>query len=376
MQDKLVDIARKNLIRLTKKLEELEVDGSLITWEGNVFYLTGLPKPSGSYLLLLKGEEPKLLVPALDYWRACDFTRGFEVIPYASYQLPGVGVDVLTKKLHDYIVDEITSRNMNKLGIDLSYQAPLGARTDVKARERGIEVRDIGDLLSDLRAVKQPEEVDLMRKALEVTEDALWEVLGSIKPGVREYEVAAELEYCIKSRGVGELAFGTIVASGPNAAYPHAVPSARKVREGDVIVIDVGAKYHGYCSDMTRTVAVGAPAHEVKKIIDAVDEAVNNAIDRISEGVKAEDIDEAARATLRKYGLDKYFIHSTGHGVGVEVHEKPRLGKGGNYVVKEGMIITIEPGVYLHGQYGVRIENMVLVRKNRAEVLNKKPNII
>ncbi len=369
-------ISQKNLRNLTNKLEAEGLDAALIVWESNVFYLTGLPKPSGSYLLILKGEDPRLLVPALDYWRVSDSVRGFEVIPYASYQLPGIGVNVLTKKLHEYIVDELASRNVRKVGIDLSYTTSLGSKVESRAREKGIEVKDIGDLITGMRSIKSDEEVSLMWRALEITEEALWRGLEVLKPGIRECEVAAEIEYVIKSKGAEGLAFDTIVASGPNAAYPHAIPGTKEVKEGETVVIDVGAKYCGYCADMTRTAIVGSPPPEIKKAIEAVNEAVLNAVDKVADGVKAEEVDEAARSTLRKYGLDKYFIHSTGHGVGIEVHEKPRLGKGSNEVVKEGMVITIEPGVYLHRRYGVRIENMILVRKNHGEVLNKKPNIV
>jgi len=375
VQVELPNISRRNLLRFTKKLEENEFDGALVAWESNVFYLTSFPKPAGSYLLILRDEDPKLLVPALDYWRASDFTKGFEIIPYAYYQLPSIGIKVLTKKLHEYVIDELVSRNIKKFGIDLSYPTSLGIKLELKAMEKNIDVTDVGDLLTEIRAIKFAEEVDLMRKALEVTENALWRGLEVIKPGAREYDIAAEIEYFIKSSNAGGLAFDTIVASGPNAAYPHAIPSIKEVKKGEVVIIDVGARYCGYCADMTRTVVVDAPSPEVKKAIEAVNEAVLNAIDKVADGVKAEEIDEAARLILRKYGLDKYFIHSTGHGIGVEVHEKPRLGKGSTEVVKEGMVVTIEPGVYLHKKYGVRIENMVLVKKNRGEVLNKKPNI-
>lgn len=374
--DELKNIPRRNLRSLINKLETKNLGAVLVAWESNVFYLTGLPKPSSSYLLILRGENPKLLVPALDYWRVSDSVKGFEVVPYASYQMPAVEVKVLTKKLHEYVVDELTSRNIKSLGIDLSYTTLLGSKVESRAKEKGIEVKDIGDLITDMRSIKSDEEVNLMRMALEITEEALWRGLEIVKPGAKECEVAAEIEYVIKSRGAEGLAFDTIVASGPNAAYPHAIPGTKEVRDGETVVIDVGAKYCGYCADITRTVVVGSPPPEVKKVIEAVNEAVLNAIDKVDDGVKAEEVDEAARSTLRKYGLDKYFIHSTGHGVGIEVHEKPRLGKGSSEVVKKGMVITIEPGVYLHKRYGVRIENMVLVRKNRGEVLNKRPNII
>jgi len=374
--DELKNIPQRNLRSLINKLETENLDAALIAWESNVFYLTGLPKPSGSYLLILRGENPKLFVPALDYWRVSDSVKGFEVVPYASYQLPAVEVKVLTKKLYEYVVDELTSRNIKSLGIDLSYTTSLGSKVESRAKEKGIEVKDVSDLVTDMRSIKSDEEVSLMRRALEITEEALWRGLEVLKPGIRECEVAAEIEYVIKSKGADGLAFDTIVASGPNAAYPHAIPGTKEVREGETVVIDVGAKYCGYCADMTRTVIVGSPPPEVKKVIEAVNEAVLNAIDKVADGVKAEEIDDAARSTLGKYGLDKYFIHSTGHGVGIEVHEKPRLGKGSKEVVKEGMVITIEPGVYLHKHYGVRIENMILVRKNHGEILNRKPNIV
>jgi Xaa-Pro aminopeptidase len=224
--------------------------------------------------------------------------------------------------------------------------------------------------------VKDDEEISLMREAVRITEGALRKTLLDLKPGLREYEIAAMLEGSMRFMGADGYAFETIVASGPNGAFPHALPTSKEVVEGEEIVIDMGARFGGYCADMTRTPVLGKADKEIKSIIEALDEAVNEATDAVAPGVKVSDVDAIARKVLAKQGLDKYFIHSLGHGVGVEVHEPPRVAQGVNAVLEPGNVITIEPGVYINGKYGARIENMVLVTKSGHDVINSLPNLV
>ena len=215
-----------------------------------------------------------------------------------------------------------------------------------------------------------------MIKAQSVTDAAFTEILPFIKEGVSEIEVAARLEYIILKNGC-ELAFDSIVAFGENGSKPHAHRSERKLRIGEFVTMDFGAKYKGYCSDMTRTVALGAVDERKARAYNAVLEANKLAAKTAKAGDKCSDVDAVARNYLAKYGLDKYFTHSLGHSVGVDIHEMPAFSPKCDEILKPGMIITDEPGVYLAGDFGLRIEDMLLITENGARVLtNSDKNLI
>ena len=194
-------------------------------------------------------------------------------------------------------------------------------------------------------------------------------VLGKIKAGLSELELAAEIEYGIKERGGSGPSFETIVASGPRSAWAHARPTSKPLRKNELVVLDQGAILRGYCSDMTRTVFLGRAPAKVRRLYKAVLEAQEAAKRAIRPGVKAGEVDAAARRALKRHGLARYFTHSTGHGLGIEVHEMPRLGRGEETVLEEGMVVTVEPGVYIEGLGGIRIEDDVVVTSSGAEDL-------
>lgn len=362
-----------------KKLEEImdgsSLDATLVAYEWNVFYFTEVPRPAGTYLLIIKGWTPKLLVPALDYWRVSSKISDAEILPYSTYDIPGIEAKPITKNLAAWITEQLKSLNPKRVGIDFSYITSLGLK--VKESLTGFtEVVDIGEEITKARRIKEDREISLMREALRITEESLRKTLDYLRPGIREYEVAALLEGSMRSLGSDGYAFETIVASGPNGAYPHALPSERAINEGDEVVIDMGARFGGYCADMTRTPVIGKPSKELTNVLGALDKAVAEAIDYVAPGIKASEVDAVARKTLERMGYAKYFIHSLGHGVGVEVHESPRVAQGVNDVLEPGMVITIEPGIYINGKFGARIENMVLVTKSGRETLNKMPRIV
>jgi len=363
------------LNKLVEIMDNFNLDAALITYEWNVFYFTGVPKPAGSYLLVIKGLNPKMLVPALEYWRVSSSVSEVEILPYSSYDMPGVEIKPLIKDLSVWIFNQLKSLNVKKVGIDLSYITSLGLK--VKEGITGsAEVVDIGKSISKARMIKGGEEVSVMKKALRITEESLRKTLDYLRPGIREYEVTALLEGSMRSLGAEGYAFETIVASGPNGAYPHALSGERAISNGDEVVIDMGAKFRGYCADMTRTPMIGKPLRELISVLEALDEAVAEATDAVAPGVKVSDVDAVARKVLEKRGYSKYFIHSLGHGVGIEVHEPPRVAQGIDDVLEPGMIITIEPGIYVNGKYGARIENMVLVTKSGRDTLNNMPRIV
>ncbi len=352
-------------------MELSNVDMLIVTHPPNVTYLTGIPRSSGIVLILERDGSLAALVPALDYWRAIHSAKigGLEVKPYATYRLPDVDLQLLEPP-HAHLPRVVKER-----GLRVAIDNPYG-RVGFELERVGARIVDFSDAISDLRAVKRQEELELMRRALWITERAVERVLGELRPGLSEREVAAALEYHMWLGGSDGLAFETIVAFGANAAYPHATVSGRTLGEGEPVLIDAGAQVESYSSDITRTILPGGVSSEVRRAVEVVSEAVEAAIDRVREGVTAEEVDAAAREVVRRAGLAKYFVHSLGHGVGIEVHEKPRLAQGSKDVLKEGMIVTIEPGVYVTGAYGVRIENMVLVKKSGAEVLNSLPKVL
>ena len=198
-------------------------------------------------------------------------------------------------------------------------------------------------------------------------------VLPQIKPGISEIILAAEIEYEIKKRGGSGPSFDTIVASGPRSAWAHARPTSKLLRKNELVVLDQGAILRGYCSDLTRTVFLGRAPVKVRRLYNAVLEAQGAAREAIRPGVKAGEVDAAARQTLKRLRLAQYFTHGTGHGLGIEVHEMPRLGRGEETVLEEGMVVTIEPGVYIEGLGGIRIEDDVVVTSKGAEDLTSAP---
>ena len=224
-------------------------------------------------------------------------------------------------------------------------------------------------MVEDLRIVKDSGEIDWIRKAGKLTAEVFEEVRGKIRPGVRESDLAAEVEYRMKRKGAQGVAFETIVASGARSAWPHARPSSKLLKENDLVIVDLGAILGGYAADMTRTVYLGQPGRRVQTLYNRVLEAQECAIQAARAGRLTGEVDAAARKVLERRKLDRYFTHSTGHGVGLEIHENPRVGRGGKSRLEKGCVITVEPGVYLEGFGGVRIEDTVLVTDGEPEIL-------
>jgi Xaa-Pro aminopeptidase len=239
----------------------------------------------------------------------------------------------------------------------------------VAARDT-IRLKGLSQIVERLRLVKSPAEISVIRTSVDLNSAALEQALQRFKPGATELDLSAEIEYCMKRLGADGVAFETIAASGPRSALPHARPTANKIASDQLLLIDMGALVAGYASDMSRTFAVGKlKSSKARRMYRAVLEAQLAALDAVKPGVQAAAVDFAARHVLRRYGFDKLFIHSTGHGLGLEIHEAPRLGRREAARLEVGMVITIEPGVYLEGLGGVRIEDTVVVTPHGCEVL-------
>lgn len=237
----------------------------------------------------------------------------------------------------------------------------------------GVDLVPVSGIAEELRAVKSPAEVTLIRQSARTCCAALNRAIRRIRPGMTEAALAAEIDHQMRRLGAEGPAFETIVAGGPNAALPHARPGSRTLRNNELLLIDMGARQDGYASDMTRVLSLGEAPAKARQLHGAVLEAQLAALDAVRDGVAASTVDRRAREVLRGHGLDKAFTHSTGHGLGLEIHEAPRIGQRAGERLRSGMVITVEPGVYMEGFGGVRIEDTVLVTKEGYEILTPAP---
>ncbi len=238
-----------------------------------------------------------------------------------------------------------------------------------KSLPRGVTLKPVGPVVDRLRMVKSDDEIARIRRSVLTNSEAFEKATRSIRAGTRESTIAAELEYQMRRLGAEKAAFETIVAVGSRSALPHAQPTGRKLQNDELLLIDMGACQDGYMSDMTRVLFLGKPSRRVRSMYNAVLKAQLAAIDAVRPGVTAAHVDRAARRVLETEGLGKEFVHSTGHGLGLEIHEGPRLGRRDKTKLQAGMAITIEPGAYVRDFGGIRIEDTVLVTKNGCEVL-------
>jgi Xaa-Pro dipeptidase len=338
--------------------EEGKFDGFLIFNSANLTWLTGFS--GASALLIPKNGESRVYVYGVNYEQAKAELSGFTVDSVKR------GEDLMSKIAKQAAVSEI-----GKLAVDALNVESWRALAKAVGGEKKLAVGT--SFVRELRKVKDEEEIELMRKAGELTSEGMRVAYETVAAGVREYEVAAEIEYAMRKRGSSGVAFETIVASGACSAYPHGGCSDRKIRDGALVVVDVGATYRFYHSDMTRTLVAGKPTEKQKKLYQIVKTAQETAFEAVKPNVKAKDVDAAARKTIEDASYGEYFVHSLGHGVGLEVHEPPTLSPESKEVLAAGNVVTVEPGIYLVGYGGVRIEDTVLVQKNGAEKLTNGP---
>ena len=335
--------------------EKEKLDGYIIADEINILYFTNF---LGGARLLVSGEgESVLYVYGVNYEDAKETARGCRV------ELVKMDEDADKK-----VAEQVKGSRFERVGFDC-----LDASAYLKFAEalKGVKLKNKGELAWELRKVKDETELRHMRRAAEQTSEGMKAAFETIRPGVREYDVAAEIEYTMRGLGSWGVAFDTTVASGVRSAYPHGGCTDRKIRKGDLVVLDIGAKYQNYRSDLTRTVTVGKPSPKQAKIHELVREAQDRAFQRVRAGVEACDVDAVARGLIEKEGYGQYFVHSLGHGVGLDIHEPPTLRPGRKDMLKVGNVVTVEPGIYIVDFGGVRIEDTVLVLKGGAEKLTK-----
>ena len=345
---------RKRVEGLIESCERKGLDAFFVTREPNIFYFAGTI--SGGIFILSPDEEPTLLVPSLNHSIAEDQAEDVEVKSFTRQNF----LDLLTG-----ICNELKP---SAIGFD---ELSLGLYQNLEKKLEKVELKSEPDLIWEMRKVKDNYETRLMEKAAELSDLGMEAIRQFLREGAREHEVAAEATYAMRRDGAEDISFPFIVASGPRSAYPHAGVTDRKIRRGDFVTIDMGAKYNNYCSDLTRTFIVGSPSKKKRLIYETVLEAQNDAFPEILENAKGPDVDKVARTIIEEKGYGKFFIHSLGHGVGLEVHEPPSLSEKSEDILVAGNMVTDEPGIYIPRFGGVRIEDLVLVTDSAPKRLTK-----
>lgn len=336
---------------LQKKLAGKKYSGLIVNHPKDLFFLTGF---SQDRTLMLVAESkafvflPKMFVD--HFKQTCNFA---EIIEYSS----NVYEELLklTKKL-----------KIRKVVFDKTQTSYSEGKLYEKYGFEGVD-----SIVMEFRMSKKGEELASVKKACSIAKKAFDRIKPKIKAGIKEIEVARELEYIMKKMGAMERSFETIVAFGPNSALPHHETSERKLKKNEVVLIDFGCIYKRYCSDMTRTFFYGKPTEEFLKVYSIVDKAQKEGVKSARAGVLAKDVDAVCRNIITESGYGQYFTHGTGHGVGLDIHELPYLNPRGETKLAEGMTVTVEPGIYLYGKFGVRIEDTIYITKNKPVVLTK-----
>lgn len=339
--------------RINKIAASLTVaDAALVSSDISVTYLTGFEHSEG-YVLV--GKECSYFLVDFRYAEAAQkLVKHMEVVVFSA--------------LYDTINELLQSMNSKSVAVETNAVTLSVYKTFCdKLNVEVVSNDELSKIISELRLIKTPDEIAKLRKAQQIAESAYTELLNDIKVGITEKELAARLEYLMKMKGAERVAFDLITITGKNTSLPHGVPGDIKVQNGDFITFDIGAVYEGYHSDMTRTVAIGSVCEQQKKIYNIVLEAHLKAMAYVKAGVTGCDVDKVARDIITEAGYGKYFGHSTGHGVGLEIHEAPFAGPRSTDILKENMTVTIEPGIYLPDKFGVRIEDTVLVTKEGSE---------
>ncbi len=345
--------------RLARVRKRLRADALLVTLPANILYLCGFSGSAG--ILLVEPARATLFTDSRYTFQSRQEVKNARVVIAKAGLLAAVADSLAGRKGRIALAASLKH-------LTVAQQHALGGRLGKRLRWS-----DDDGVVEQLRAVKSEAELKIMRDAAVLISRVFEKLVPRIRPGVTELDLAARIDYEIKLLGGSGPSFETIVAAGPRSSWAHARPSTKPLVKNELVVIDHGAILRAYCSDLTRTVHVGRASGRVRGLYSAVLEAQQAAKEAIRPGVKAGAVDSAARSTLKRRRLEQYFTHSTGHGLGLEIHEMPRIGRGEEAVLQEGMVVTVEPGVYLDGVGGIRIEDDVVVTKAGAVDLTTAP---
>lgn len=338
-------MANTRVIRLREAMNKQHLEAVLITGEVNRRYVTGFTGSSGYVLVTL--QDAWLLTDFRYLIQAADQAQGFQIVDHGAS---------VTGALHSLL----SGANIKRLGFEeelMSFATYRSYERELKP----VELVPVSGLVEELRMFKDSGELKLMKEAADLADQTFMHMLDVLKPGISEWDAALELEIFMRKNGATGPSFETIMASGERSALPHGRASERIMQSGDLVTMDFGALMNDYCSDITRTVAIGTPSEKLREIYDITLEAQLRAVEGIRPGMTGREADALARDVIASYGYGEYFGHSTGHGLGMEVHEAPRLSKASDTVLQPGMVVTVEPGIYLPGIGGVRIEDDIVI---------------
>jgi Xaa-Pro aminopeptidase len=354
-------LSQHRLEQVREAIVAAGADALTITHLPNILYLSGF---SGSNaVLLILGDLVHL------------FTDGRYTIQ-AHEEAPQTRVHIVRTPLAQACGEFLRSRSPRKRWRVAFEAASLNVAEWERLKKAAgprIEWKATTDLVEGVREVKTAEELDVMRCSAKLASEVISEAPDFVRPGVMELEVAAEIDYRLRRKGASGPSFDTIVASGPRSALPHAHPTEKRLQKNELVVLDLGAILRHYCSDLTRTFFLGRAPARVRQWYKAVEQAQEAAHDALRAGVTAGSVDRAARRLLNQHGLGSYFVHGTGHGLGIEIHERPRVGRSQKQEIRAGNVVTLEPGIYVEGVGGIRLEDEVAVHADRTEVLTTAP---
>ena len=344
------------LTKLRQKMKETGIDGLLVTSEINRRYITDFTGTAGVALIT---DSQALFITDFRYTeQAKEQAKSFTVI---EHKIP----------IAEEIAKQIQQLHIKKLGFEqtnVTYEAYKRYEEVFQT-----ELVPVSNLIESLRLIKTEEELSIIKEAAKIADQAFEHILTFIKPGIKEIDVANELEFTMRQAGATSSSFDIIVASGYRSALPHGVASNKKIAPGELITMDFGALYKGYCSDITRTVAVGEISEELNNIYHIVLEAEKRGVEGIKAGMTGKEADQLTRDYITEKGYGPNFGHSTGHGVGLEVHENPRLAKTSDDVLEKNMVVTVEPGIYVPNVGGCRIEDDIIITESGNEVITHSP---
>jgi Xaa-Pro aminopeptidase len=346
---------KNRLKRIKEKIRDNNIEGLMVTNEINRTYLSGFNGSSG---LLIITQDSNYLITDFRYFEQ------------AIDQSPDCIVIKQKEGIYDAVKELVEDKGIKSLSFEstnISYDIFL----EISDKLKNITLLPTKGLVEDLRSIKDPEEIEIIQKAVDIADNAFSHILNCIRVGVTEWEIATELEYYMKKQGAVKVGFDIIVASGARASLPHGRATSKVIQHGDFVKMDFGAVYNGYCSDITRTVVVGECSNKQKEIYNKVLEAQVKAIEGLKPGISGIEGDLIARNVITEGGYGERFGHGLGHGIGMEVHEKPRLAPKFENILVPGNVVTVEPGIYIPSFGGVRIEDIVVIEPTGCKVLTK-----
>ncbi len=361
-------LQKDRVLKIRQKMSDQNIDTFLVFIEENRRYLSGFTGEDTQFdesagALLITQDALLLLTDSRYVLQAEAEASGYDIICYQHGMVKELPV----------LLKQLKTKRLGFEGIRVSYNQYFKLKHEIDGEHLAVELVETKYMVEDLRLIKDDAEIEAIRKAIEIAESDFISFVRWLKTGIHETDAAWELEKRIRTAGAQALSFPVISAFGKDSALPHAIPGTQTLKENIPLLFDWGAKFNGYCSDMTRTVTMGKPDVFFKKIFTIVYDAQQKAIDAIKPGVSSKKIDDIARNYITSKGFKKNFGHGLGHGVGMAVHESPSISPldEKDIIIKENMIFTVEPGIYIPDWGGIRLENMILVTPNGAEVLNR-----